>query len=698
MPRSLPLSTARGRLLGLLLLALAAAAALLAPLAAADGSPGEDGGAGSSRPVRLVLLTAGLTWEDVSPSATPHLACLADRSSAGAMSTTSTTPRSTQAQGMESVRTGYRGLAAEAAPSAGIPSPAVDQLEQLPVPVVEIGAGAALPDALPADALVLADLGALSPAGSSPAGTDRAQQLAALDARAGAVLDLAGGCEAVGDPASGAPRTLLLSVAELPDDSAPDGPGSAPDGPADPVLPGRAAASLQVAADSADPGGLLTSGSTHQSGVVVLTDVAPTILASYGITPVGPLPGQPFLAEKVSTSPLVIATDRTQAARLVDAATVPALGSWLALGLIGLVLRLVPAAARRPRLLRLSRALMAIAPLALPVGLYAGLVPWWRAGHPALALTGWVWAGSIVLSAIVLLGPWRRSRFGPLGVSSALVAGLILLECAAGSPWQLGSPLGAQAISGGRYYGMSNHLFGLVLAASLAALLCLFTRVLRPRSRALWTIGTWLVIAGICVAPTMGADFGSMLVTVPTFGLLALLVAGIRLRLWHVLALGVGGGAAVMGVSLLDWLRPPAARTHLGRFIDQILSGELAGVIVRKFAQNLGMLLGIPVLALIVALALAGSIAALMPRRLRWRSLAALDAALPIAYPVRIALVAGGWLGYLVNDTGPVLIAAMLGLWVLALGQLLPTGGEDAAGAAGPPQAPVAAHQGPGSV
>ena len=42
--------------------------------------------------------------------------------------------------------------------------------------------------------------------------------------------------------------------------------------------------------------------------------------------------------------------------------------------------------------------------------------------------------------------------------------------------------------------------------------------------------------------------------------------------------------------------------------------------------------------------------------------------------------------------------AAMLGLWVLALGQLLPTGGEDAAGAAGPPQAPVAAHQGPGPV
>src|SRR5699024_1890566 len=83
-------------------------------------------------------------------------------------------------------------------------------------------------------------------------------------------------------------------------------------------------------------------------------------------------------------------------------------------------------------------------PLALPVGMFASVVPWWRADHPALALTGVIWAGSALLSVLVLAGPWRRHRFGPAGVSAALVAGLLLGEAATGSKFQLASPLAAQ--------------------------------------------------------------------------------------------------------------------------------------------------------------------------------------------------------------------------------------------------------------
>src|SRR5699024_7052259 len=108
----------------------------------------------------------------------------------------------------------------------------------------------------------------------------------------------------------------------------------------------------------------------------------------------------------------------------------PALGSFLALGVIGVVISLVPPLARRPRTAAVGRALAAIAPLALPVGMFASVVPWWRADHPALALTGVIWAGSALLSVLVLAGPWRRHRFGPAGVSAALVAGLLLGESA----------------------------------------------------------------------------------------------------------------------------------------------------------------------------------------------------------------------------------------------------------------------------
>lgn len=638
----------------MLLGVLALAAALPLPAASADG-PAE-----SQHPVRLVLATAGLTWEDVDPQTTPHLQCLADRSGVGAMNTTSASVVSTKRQGLETLRTGYRGLAEEAPRSSGIPTPPTDQWAQLPVPSTEVSSPEEVAPALEAEGIVQFT------APSVPQGDEaaRAEGLAALDDAVGTVLEDLGGCES-----AQLPRLLLVSVA-----------ATDPEHPEEAENPGAVAsrtAGLQVAMDSAFPGQALTSGATKQTGVVVLTDVLPTVLDSYGATADGLIPGQPFRGAE-HAQPQQLALDRSLAARLVDGATVPALGSWFLLGVAGLVLLLVPPLARRPRPAAAGRALAAIAPLALPVGLYASLVPWWRADSPTLALTGVVWAGCALLSAVVLAGPWRHHRLGPAGVSAALIAVLILAESALGSRWQLASPLGAQPISGGRFYGLSNHLFGMVLAASLMALLCLFAVVRTARARVVWTVLVGGAVAAVCVAPSMGADFGSMLATIPTFGLLALLVSGVRLRLWHVLALGAGGAATVLGVSFLDWLRPAEKRTHLGRFIDELLSGELLTVIVRKLAQNIAMTTGYPALAVVMVLAVLASTALLMPGRLRWRSLAALDAEHPASYPVRVALVVGTWLGYAVNDTGPVLVASIVGIWLCCLPAVLPPRTGDA--------------------
>ena len=599
---------------------------------------------GPDEPVGLVIVTSGLGWEDVSPEATPTLQCLADRSGLGAMNTTSTTVVSTQRQGVETLRTGYRGLAEEAPRTSGIPTPPTDQWEQLPVDVTTLNLGGSGAEASGADGTDVAEaLGAgdlvevIAPSLPENGDPARADALTALDGTVAAVLEELGGCEA-----AGLPRTLLVSVA-----------ATDPEDPAEVERTGAVASrtvGLQVVMDTAFPGQTLTSGATKQTGVVVLTDVLPTILGSHDASADGLIPGQPLRGVD-HDDPQQLALDRSLAAAEVDAATVPALGSWLALGVIGLVMILVPPLARRPRVRAIGRALAAVAPL---------------------ALTGVVWGGCLLLSAIVLGGPWRRHPFGPVGVSAALIAVLMLGESATGSRFQLSSPLGSQPISGGRFYGLSNHLFGMVLAAAMMALLCLFTVLATARARTLWTLVVGGLVAAVCVAPSMGADFGSMLATVPAFGLLALLVSGIRLRLWHVLALGAGGGAAVLGVSFVDWLRPAEDRTHLGRFIDELLSGELLTVIIRKLAQNVAMTTGYPALLVVMILALLASVAVLMPRILRWRSLAALDQQHPTAYAVRLCLVVGTWVGYLVNDTGPVLVASIFGIWLALLPAVLP--------------------------
>ncbi len=633
-------------------------------------------------PVRLVLTTSGLNWADLSAERTPNLQCLADRSGAGAMNTTSSSVVSTERQGLETLHTGYRGLAEQAPRTAGIPTPPTDQWKQLPVETAAVDASSNpdavtgdITDALASDEILQVDAGSV-PDHDDPA---RDQAIEALDGRVGTVLDAAGGCDS-----AALPRTLLVSVA-----------ATDPEDPDEVERTGAVASrtvGLQVALDTAFPGQALTSGATKQNGVVVLTDVLATILDSYDAEPDGLIPGQPMRGTD-HDDPQLLALDRSQAAATVDAATLPALGSWLALGVVGLVITLVPALARRPRLALVGRSLAMIAPLALPVGLLASVVPWWRGEHDAWVLTGVVWAGCAILSVLVLAGPWRRHRFGPLGVSAALVALLILGESVTGSRFQLGSPLGAQPISGGRFYGLSNHLYGMVFAGATMALLCLFTVLRTPRARVMWTVAVGVVVAVVSVAPSMGADFGSMLATIPTFGLLALLVSGVRPRVWHVIALCAGGAVAVLGVSFLDWLRPPEDRTHLGRFIDELLSGELFSVVVRKLAQNVAMTTGYWALALVMLLAVIASIAILMPRRIHWTRLAELDAQHPAAYRVRLALVVGTWIGYVVNDTGPVLVAAIFGIWAaflpVALPAPRPTGAVDADGSPVVSEAPA---------
>src|SRR3569833_4468311 len=54
-------------------------------------------------------------------------------------------------------------------------------------------------------------------------------------------------------------------------------------------------------------------------------------------------------------------------------------------------------------------------------------------------------------------------------------------------------------------------------------------------------------------------------------------------------------GAAVVAagtVAYLDWLRPADQRTHLGRFVDQLLTGEAWTVVSRKAQANIDILLG----------------------------------------------------------------------------------------------------------
>src|SRR5262249_42733819 len=93
------------------------------------------------------------------------------------------------------------------------------------------------------------------------------------------------------------------------------------------------------------------------------------------------------------------------------------------------------------------------------------------------------------------------------------------------------------------------------------------------------------------IAPFWGADFGGILSMVPAFGVTAVLLLGVRVRIRVRTAVLAGLATFVVLViaAAVDLSRPTSEQTHVGRLVNDIGEnglGKLFSVIGRKLDQN----------------------------------------------------------------------------------------------------------------
>lgn len=511
------------------------------------------------------------------------------------------------------------------------------------------------------------DLGGLGDPGDDLPGSEaileptRAQQAVTVDARVDAVLDGLRGTDAT---------VLVVSLADS----------------------GRTA--LQLAAATGPRGddltyaaSLLTSGSTRQPGVVQTTDVTPTLLRLLGLADEAPaLPG----AQMVTTPGPDTGGARVE--RLIDiqqeaSAITRVSGAFsgrlvlaqAALFVAAAVLLLVRGrtdrAPLRPalRALQISALALASAPAA---SFLVGLVPWWDATRPATGFWSVLLAWVAIITVAALAGPWRHHVLGPAGVVAGVTVAVIAVDVVTGSNLVVDSPLGAHRLLAARFYGMSNPAFALVLAGGVLVAVVLADWLLRAGRRRAAVVAVavlGLVIVVVNGSPSWGADFGGPPAMIIAFAMVAVAVSGRHVSWRTVLLIGVVGAAVVIGFAFLDWMRPAADRTHLGRFLDTVLEGGLWDVVWRKLSVNLRLLTSWRYLVLAIGgvaltwLVLAG------PRPRRGALLGAgspmagLQRTVPLLRPAVAASGVALTVGFLMNDSGIVVPAMGIALAVPCL-------------------------------
>jgi hypothetical protein len=436
------------------------------------------------------------------------------------------------------------------------------------------------------------------------------------------------------------------------------------------------------------PHGRLTSLNTRQPGVVTTADLArllllqapnvgppktearqPLVLPTTDVD--GPFDSVKDLGKQLSVEYSVAQTFFLRSLTIA--------GLILAVGVFAVVVyrrwaHRNSVSVQRSRPLRGLGAWIAGAMSSIPASTFlVGLVPWWDAPHPGLALTAGVLAIAVTISAIGYFGPWRRWRPGPMCVILGITALTVALDVVHGSRLQFTSMLGLQPVYGGRFYGVGNVGFAMMATAALvfAAILAGHARVAGHASGAghRWLAALTVLIVGVPVIivdgyPEWGADGGGPAALLPAFAYLAMNAGGLKVTWQRVAVIGSSTAGIVALVAFADYLRPPSYRTHLGEFVAGLLEDGRWGGVGQIVEGNWKLLTSawyVPLSPLLLVLA----IALLVAPPLRWlRPVQRLWESVPFLGHGLAAATICWTLGFFANDSGAGI--PPIGLFVLA--------------------------------
>lgn len=627
----------------LLLLGVPAAAQAVTP----PPVPSAPGAASTRLAGVLVIGVGGLRWDDVGPS-TPTLRRLARTAAVGALSVKARSAGSCAADGWLTLGAGTRADAFDDRRPCAAGLRHGRDLVARNADTVDGARLAALGQSLDGRFEASGPGARLALGGPGRAG----QPVVVVDAGTLDDADRASGLEAadavVADALSRLPDAVDLLVVGV----------SEATGETDPHL------HVALATGPSFPRGALRSASTRRSPYVQLIDVAPTVLTLLGEPVPEVVDGQPWTVSGAAPSVAEL-VDLDRRAQGMREATVP-----FFVVLLAVPLGLLVALWRRPR----ASEVVALAGTAgLGASYVANLLPWWRAGVPLLGLLAAVVPVSVAV-ALLARSPLALARTArpiadadrppaapgcrptvatpdvarPAQLVCALTAAVLLLDLLTGAHLQMSSVGGYSPLVAGRFAGIGNVAFG-VLAASV-----LLAAAASRRAVVLTAVG--LLTVAVDGAPPFGSDVGGVLALVPAFALLALLRTRTRVTVGRlVLAVGAGVGV-VTAFALADWSRPAADRTHLGRFVQDVLDGTAGALLSRKASAGLDLLLHSPVTA---ALPLVVAAAVYLVVRPPPPLAAAFDRA-PAWRHGLLAVGAASLLGFALNDSGAAVPALAL--------------------------------------
>jgi hypothetical protein len=326
--------------------------------------------------------------------------------------------------------------------------------------------------------------------------------------------------------------------------------------------------------------GWLTSASTRREGIVTLTDLTRTLIDFGAPGSSVAVDGSPFAVYTADLTVDGIDAKINSIAALSDAVTI----GYLALGLGGGLLFVILVVGTLRSRLALPKLILTFGGVLAAAMMLTGAVPWQNSGSPGLFLSLLVAAWSVILTALALL-IGRMAQVPNAIAAVAITVAVFTVDAALGAVMQPGSMLNSRPIFGLRWYGFGNVTFAAYATAGLFLAGYLAHRYLTAGKRVAAVAAAGLIGFGIVICegwPSMGSDFGGVIALTPAVLWLMLVLSGVKITWLKLLAIAGVAVLTIGVISLLDWIRGPDQRSHLGNFVQRILDGDALDVISRK--------------------------------------------------------------------------------------------------------------------
>jgi hypothetical protein len=272
---------------------------------------------------------------------------------------------------------------------------------------------------------------------------------------------------------------------------------------------------------------------------------------------------------------------------------------------------------------------------------------------------------AVVIAGGALLGCRNRGPLAPLGVICLFTVAVLGFDVMTGSGLQLETPFGLSVLEAGRFYGIGNEALGIyglsgLFGAAWLALVLLHRHApsRRPAVLAVAAVAVFTVFASGW--PGFGGKVGGTIAMVPCFLLLGMVVAGVRLNWRRILLVAVSGLALFAVFALISYLVPATGHSDIGVFAGNTLHGRSGGLLLRKINSNLGSLSVNAFSPLIPIVAIVTGLMLWRPAWFRLTTMPAAFAAEPLLRPVLGVLWLMPVLGWLANDSGVIVAAAVL--------------------------------------